>query len=90
MSMPNDEEFRRPQEIKKTTYKGIKYMAVQWQNVGDNWKEYEINDHIVLAGCNNEGLKKKRGKMVCDEKDIFVVFHPINEWMEYHIRKIKA
>lgn len=90
MAMPNDEEYRRPQEIKNTEYKGVKYVAVKWRNVGTHWKEYEVNDHIVLAGCSNKGLKKKHGKMVCDEKEIFVVFHPEQEWVDYHVKEIRT
>jgi len=55
------------------------YMRVKWQDdILSTAKRYNVNDHIVMAGCPEKELS-------CDTKSIFAVFHPINEWNEYHM-----
>jgi hypothetical protein len=55
-----------------------KYMKVKWQDDIPIWaKRYNVNEHIVMAGCSEE-------KLSCDTKSIFAVSHPIEEWNEYH------
>lgn len=56
-----------------------KYMKVKWQNnIPSNAKRYNINDHLVMAGCAEDQLS-------CDTKSIFSVSHPLDEWNEYHM-----
>ena len=56
-----------------------KYMKVIWQDDIPTWaKRYNVNDHIVIAGCQESQLS-------CDTKSIFAVFHPLDEWNEYHM-----
>lgn len=56
-----------------------KYMRVRWQDDIPSWaKRYNVNDHIVIAGCAED-------KLSCDTKSIFEVFHDVNEWNEYHM-----
>lgn len=55
------------------------YMKVKWQDDIPSWaNRYNVNDHIVMAGCPEERLS-------CDTKSIFAVFHPIDEWNGYHM-----
>ena len=64
------------------------YIAVTWQKVkdGDVVKKYDVNSHVVTAGCQlGEASKEEDGKLACDEKNIYVVLHPIEEWIEQHI-----
>lgn len=56
-----------------------KYMRVKWQDViPPGAKRYNVNDHIVIAGCQEDQLS-------CDSKSIFAVYHPIDEWNENHM-----
>ncbi len=55
-----------------------------------NIKSYEVNDHLVYAGCSFDELLMKKGKKVCKEKRLFMVLHPKEEWEKYHIRNLKA
>lgn len=57
------------------------YMKIEWQKISKDAKRYNVNDHIVLAGCSEDQLS-------CDTKSIFAVYHPIDEWNEYHMLEI--
>ena len=64
-------------------------------------KKYDVVSHVVTAGCQLEEASKgedtclangvctitdvKDGKLTCDEKNIYVVLHPVTEWVEQHI-----
>lgn len=64
------------------------YISVTWQKVkdGDVVKKYDVVSHVVTAGCQSEyALKGEDGKLACDEKNIYVVLHPVTEWVEQHI-----
>ena len=64
------------------------YMSVTWQKVkdGDLVKKYDVANHVVTAGCQpEEASKGEDGKLICDEKNIYVVLHPVQEWVEQHI-----
>lgn len=97
ISIP-DEVFDEMGEIRKPEFEVVeeegfdknihKYMAVLWKNPKDaTTKKYDINDHIVVAGCDFPMSKK--GKLRCAEKEIYVVLHPIDEWKEHHMIKVK-
>jgi len=58
------------------------YMMIKWQEIPKNAKRYNINDHIVMAGCQEDQLS-------CDTKSIFIVYHPIDEWNAYHMIELK-
>jgi len=69
------------------------YIAVTWQKVkdGDVVKKYDVVGHVVTAGCQlEEASKGEDGKLVCDEKSIYVVLHPIEEWIEQHIIELPS
>lgn len=59
-----------------------KYMKVQWIEPHKDVKRYYIAEHIVLAGCPEENLS-------CDLKNIYVVYHPIDEWNSFHMIDVK-
>jgi len=60
-----------------------KYMKVKWQDVIPvNAKRYNVNDHIVMAGCQEDQLS-------CDTKSIFSVSHPLDEWNKDHTIELK-
>jgi hypothetical protein len=60
-----------------------KYMKVKWQDViPSGAKRYNVNEHIVIAGCQEDQLS-------CDSKSIFAVSHPIEEWNENHMIELK-
>lgn len=64
------------------------YIVVTWKKVedGDIVKKYDIVGHLVTAGCQLEDASKgEDGKVVCDEKNIYVVHHPVEEWIDQHI-----
>lgn len=61
------------------------YMSVLWKDPkGANLKKYDVNNHIVYAGCAQTDGKK----LVCRKKDLFLVLHPIDEWNEDHVVEI--
>lgn len=72
------------------------FMKVVWLKVTDEFvKKYDVRGHIFVAGCKpSEIIKEKEfddleGKekevLHCSEKGIFVVLHPIDEFLEKHI-----
>lgn len=64
------------------------YISVKWQKVkdGDSVRKYDIVGHIVIAGCElSEMSKEEDGQMVCTEKSIYTVLHPIEEWIDEHV-----
>lgn len=67
------------------------YMAVTWKDVTPNLhvKKYDVLGHVVTAGCElSEAIKGEDGQLQCDSKGIYVVLHPIEEWMDRHIIEI--
>lgn len=68
------------------------YMSVTWKPVqdGDVVKKYDVAGHVVTAGCQLEEATKEDGKLVCDTKSIYVVLHPIEEWIDHHIIELPS
>lgn len=67
------------------------YISVKWRTVkqGDVVKKYDVAGHIVTAGCEfSETSKGEDGKFVCDEKSIYVVLHPADEWLDQHVLSV--
>lgn len=65
-----------------------KYMAVLWSDpTHATTKKYDVNDHIVIAGCDAKVVDGK--KLACKKKELYVVLHPINEWNGFHKVQIK-
>ena len=63
------------------------YMAVIWKNPEDAiTKKYDVNEHIVISGCDASTDGKK---MKCKKKELYVVLHQIQEWIDNHIIEIK-
>ena len=58
------------------------YMKVKWNEMGENAKRYNVREHIVYAGCPEHQL-------ICDTKSIYEVYHPIDEWNDYHVLDIR-
>jgi len=90
--MPEDEEMRKPgniELIEETTDSGKKeeFVAVMWKKPTDfdHVKRYEVNNHYVYAGCNNDSTTVIDGQMKCDRKDLYIVLHPVKEWVKDHI-----
>jgi hypothetical protein len=49
-------------------------------------KKYDVVGHVVFAGCElSEASKGEDGILACDEKSIFKVLHPAEEWIEKHV-----
>lgn len=79
------------EEVKEEGFDGIihEYMAVVWKDPKNaTTKKYDINNHIVVAGCDFP--TEKKGKLKCVDKQIYVVLHPIDEWIEHHMIKIST
>ncbi|MDD3474353.1 MAG: hypothetical protein PHP08_00435 [Candidatus Dojkabacteria bacterium] len=77
------------EEIEEEGFDGKrhKYMAVLFQDPEDAYtKKYDVAEHIVVAGCHVETDGKK---MKCKKKELFIVLHPIQEWEEHHMVKIR-
>ncbi len=93
-AMPDDEidngEFDIP-EISDITEDEKNYVAVMWKDPkGAKVNRYEVNEHFVYAGCSFGDALKKGGKIVCKEKELYIVLHPKLEWENYHLRELKT
>jgi len=67
------------------------YVAVTWKEVMPDMhvKKYDVVGHVVTAGCEiSETIQGEDGQIQCDSKNIYVVLHPIEEWIEKHIIEI--
>ena len=67
------------------------YVAVRWQDIMPNMhtKKYDVVGHVVTAGCElSEASKGEDGHLKCDSKNIYMVLHPLEEWMEKHVIEI--
>lgn len=59
------------------------YVKVTWKEPDhDSIKKYDVAGHIIQAGCPESDLQ-------CETKNIYAVWHPLDEWIEYHIVKLK-
>lgn len=82
---------------------GVKrdYVKVIWADSGMAMtKRYDVNDHVVVVGCDipeacrvgkSEHGKSKSGhkcKIKCEEKEVYEVLHPLEEWHSHHIVEI--
>lgn len=82
-----------------------KYVEVEWTDPnlfpGAMTKRYDVNDHIMTIGCDapkckistsgKSGSKHKDGSVCkCDEKEVYKVLHPYNEWHSHHIVEINS
>jgi hypothetical protein len=67
------------------------YISVKWQEIkpGMIMKKYDVVGHIVSAGCELSEASKEDGILACDNKSIFTVLHPAEEWMEKHVIELK-
>ncbi len=87
-----DEESIDNPEFEEVTEEGFDgkmhdFMAVIWKNPKDAvTKKYDVNDHIVIAGCDSSTDGKK---MKCKKKELYMVLHPVDEWISHHIVEIK-
>lgn len=70
--------------VDKVSPSGIKgkYMKVTWLEPHSATSEHEVIDHIVVAGCE-EGVE------LCDDKSVYIVYHPIEEWYARHVIEVK-
>jgi hypothetical protein len=67
------------------------YVAIKWKDITPDLhvKKYDVVGHVVFAGCElSEALKEKDGNIKCDTKSIYMVLHPLDEWVENHIVEI--
>lgn len=93
-AMPEDEieddgAFKIP-KIENVVENDISYKAVMWKDPKDaSVNSYEINDHLVYAGCSYDELVEKKGKMKCIEKAIYIVLHPADEWERIHEKEYR-
>lgn len=80
-------------EIIETDLKGKpgEFVAVMWNEMygTENIKEYVVNDHLVMAGCDISSMIDKNGKLQCDEKKIYLVLHPMDEWLDHHVVELR-
>lgn len=67
------------------------FVAVLWQEpIHNNLKKYDVAGHIVTAGClPSEATNEPDGSLYCENKDIYLVLHPVEEWISQHIIELK-
>lgn len=99
MSVPigifTDREFRLPRieriVLNDTDGNPMNCIAVHWKELDhENISTYDVNNHLVIAGCDPSRMSMKDGMLVCNVKDIYTVFHPEEEWDSYHIVDIDS
>ena len=64
------------------------YISVKWQEIKDGtvMKKYNVVGHVVFAGCElSDASKGEDGILACNDKSIFKVLHPAEEWVEKHV-----
>lgn len=63
------------------------YIAVVWQELKhNNTKKYDVAGHIVIAGCDpSTASKEDDGSLICTDKNVYIVLHPVQEWIDQHI-----
>lgn len=87
--------------IKEEGFDGVKrdYVKVVWaDSSGAMTKRYDVNDHIMIIGCDAPKCKIQKGKdkhkdrsgCKCDEKEVYAVLHPLDEWHSHHIVEINS
>lgn len=59
------------------------YMKVIWQEPHTKTRKYDVRGHIVVAGCSEDVL-------TCDAKNIYEVYHPIDEWIKDHTFELEG
>lgn len=66
------------------------YVSVTWKPVTPDMhlKKYDVVGHVVTAGCELSETIQGEDGLQCDSKSIYVVLHPIEEWVEKHIIEI--
>lgn len=70
------------------------FVKLIWKKPTDEFtKKYEVQGHIVVAGCkHSETIKvdeEGTEKLKCTEKEIFSVLHPADEFLNQHIMDIE-
>lgn len=90
--------------VKEEGFDGIKrdYVKVVWADPsgsGTMTKRYDINDHIMVIGCDSPkckiGKKTRSGRSghksgcKCEEKEVYTVLHPLEEWHAHHIVEVR-
>lgn len=80
-------EFNIPdlEVVETESLNGItgQYMKVTWQESHEKVNKYDVVGHIVTAGCPEDAIE-------CDVKSIYEVYHPIDEWIDFHIVELKG
>lgn len=62
------------------------YVTMMWikPTDDDTLKKYSVNDHWVYAGCQHGDVNVENGKLMCEQKDIYIVQHPFDEYADFH------
>jgi hypothetical protein len=88
-------KFKIP-KIKFTREKGLDGIEKDWVKViwasslNATTKKYDVNGHVIVVGCDLP-VKCKTGhkcKVKCEEKEVYEVLHPLDEWHGHHIVEI--
>jgi len=81
-------------------YSGVikQFMKVTWMRAGSGTytKEYEVREHIFIAGCEfSDTIKrsefdanssdKENETLKCVDKSVYAILHPIDEFVDKHI-----
>ncbi len=77
-----DESLRK--FIKENDFENSKkeWIVVKWNKPSNAAKKYNVNNHIVIAGCPEDQL-------TCDSKSIYEVYHSAEDWYSDHMVEIK-
>lgn len=66
---------------KKHSYMRVKFREPSSSPSEGSVNRYNVKDHIVIAGCPEDQL-------TCDTKNIYIVYHPIDEWSKEHMLEL--
>lgn len=76
-----DESLRKFIKENDFDNKTKEWIVVKWNKPSNVTKKYNVNNHIVIAGCPEDQLE-------CDSKSIYEVYHPVDEWYSDHMMEI--
>lgn len=95
--------------VKEEGFDGIihDYVKIVWaDSSGAMTKRYDVNNHIMVVGCDSPKCKVSISKTKkssssskdkykdkgckCEEKEVYAVLHPLDEWRSHHIVEINS
>lgn len=89
--------------VKEDGFDYVKVVWADPSISGAMTKRYSVNDHIMVVGCDSPKCKIRPGRSghskskskssksecKCEEKEVYTVLHPLEEWHTHHIVEVR-